>query len=65
MELKVEGRPDLIRDMSTQAIINTNSSKAEKAKKLRDEARRKDYEFEKMKDELSELKAMLKQLLEK
>jgi hypothetical protein len=65
MELKVKGRPDLVRDSATQAIINTNISKAERAKKAMERAREKDHEFLEMKQELAELKSMLKELLDR
>lgn len=64
-ELKVEGRPDLVRDTSTNAIINTNNSKAEKARKIAEAARNKNKEFEDMKQDLADIKDLLKQLLDR
>lgn len=64
-ELKVEGRPDLVRDTSTNAIINTNNSKAEKARRIAEAARNKNKEFEDMKQDLADIKDLLKQLLDR
>ena len=64
-ELKVEGRPDLVRDTSTNAIINTSNNKAEKARKIAEAARNKNKEFEDMKQDLADIKDLLKQLLDR
>jgi hypothetical protein len=65
MELKVKGRPDLVRDLSTNAIINTNINKAAKAKRLAAKAQEREQEFQEVKQELAELKSMLKELLDR
>jgi len=68
--VKVENNPDLVRDTSTNAIINTNSSAYEarrnqiamvrKQKKI-DEQQRKDIDL--LKGDMIEIKKMLEKLL--
>ena len=62
---KVDGNSDLVRDPKSGAILNINRSEFEKAKKVRAQKFKKEQEFVELKDEVSEIKLMLKQLLEK
>lgn len=68
--VKVENNPDLVRDTSTNAIINTNSSAYEarrnqiamvKKQKKIDEQQRKDIDL--LKGDMIEIKKMLEKLL--
>jgi hypothetical protein len=61
--LKVEGHNNLARDPKSGAIININRSEMTKVKAAR-EARRQE-KIEGLKNEVSEIKDLLKQLLEK
>ena len=69
---KVEGHPDLVRDEYTSAIVNTNKSEYEKymqRKKAmmqnRDEIRDACREINNLKQELFEIKDLIKKLVGK
>ena len=62
---KVNGNSDLVRDKNSGAILNINRSEFEKAKLARIKRFTREKEFVELKDEVSEIKLMLKQLLEK
>ena len=58
--LKVEGQENLVRDMNTGAIINT----APKPKrKLSEEFKNVQDDLTSLKEEMSEIKSLLKQLI--
>ena len=68
--LKVEGHSDLVRDNRSHAIINTNKSAYETAKKRaeetqrqRDEIRETAREINNLKCEMHEIKSLLKLLV--
>ena len=68
--LKVEGHSDLVRDNRSHAIINTNKSaydlakkRAEEAQRQRDEIRETNREINNLKCEMHEIKSLLKQLV--
>ena len=70
--LKVEGYNNLVRDTKTNAIINTDRSAYQMAKKRaadaqrqRDEIRSASREINNIKCEMHEIKSMLKTLLDK
>tara|TARA_B100000700_G_scaffold92463_1_gene104410 strand:- start:24 stop:251 length:228 start_codon:yes stop_codon:yes gene_type:complete len=70
--LKVEGYNNLVRDTKSNAIINTNKSAYQMAKKRaadaqrqRDEIRTATREINNIKCEMHEIKSMLKTLLDK
>jgi len=65
MDIKVEGRPDLVRDSSTGAIINTNNTRARSALLRAEKARKERQEIEELKNDVAEIKSLLTQLLEK
>jgi len=65
MKLKVEGYPDLVRDIHTNAVININESKADRARARAQAARQQSEDIEEMKNDLHELKALLQQLLDR
>ena len=62
---KVNGNSDLVRDKKSGAILNINRSEFDKAKQARIKRFTREQEFVELKDEVSEIKIMLKQLLEK
>jgi DNA-directed RNA polymerase len=70
--LKVQDNKDLERDMSSNAIVNTNKSayemakrRAKEAQKERDNLRDVTREVNEIKCEMHDIKKMLTQLLEK
>lgn len=65
MELQVEGHTNLVRDMATGAIINTNSAKARAQKARAQAARDQRNEIEELKSDVAEIKDLLKQLLDR
>lgn len=62
--LKVKGHPDLVRDEETKAIINT-SSEYDKYIQNRKQKLNQAQEFDDLKDDVTELKQMMAQLLQK
>ena len=63
--LEVEGHPGLIRDKRTGAILNTNEQEVEAARARKKAWKEKQKEFDELKNDVSELKDMMKQILEK
>jgi len=70
--LQVEGHKDLVRDVSSSAIINRNrnayetaKTRAAEARKQRDEIRNATREINTLKCEMHEIKDMLKILLDR
>ena len=71
MGIKVEGHRDLVRDESSNAIVNTNKSaylmakkRADEAQRQRDEIRQTARELNSLKSEMHEIKNMLLKLVE-
>jgi|TARA_B110000967_G_scaffold179544_1_gene195117 hypothetical protein len=69
---RIEGHPDLVKDMKTGAIINTNydayaaaKKRASAAQKQRDEIRNSTREINNIKCEMHEIKNLLTQLVSK
>ena len=63
--LKIEGSDSFVRDTESGAIININTSEFEKLKKIREYKKKKENEISELQNEVSEIKSLLKQLLEK
>jgi hypothetical protein len=63
--LKVEGHNNLIRDKWSKAIINTDRKAYEAAKLIQQKNLEKENEIIELKSEVTELKGMVKLLLEK
>ena len=68
--IQVEGHPDLVRDITSHAIINRNTSAYEQARKRaaaaqaqRDEIRDTTREINHLKSEMHEIKYLLKELV--
>jgi len=61
--IKVKNEDHLYRDVDTGAIINTDRSAFEKYKKSRNKFRNLEQELDFMKDEISEIKSLLRQLI--
>ena len=62
---RVDGHSDLVRDPENGAILNINRSELQKARAARIRHFEKENEVVERKNEVSEIKIMLKQLLEK
>lgn len=61
----VEGHSNLVRDISTGAILNINKDEISAARKRKLERKQKEQEFENLKDEVGDIKKMLTQIIEK
>ena len=61
--LKVKDNDHLYRDVNTGAIINTDRSSFEKYKKSRQKFQNMEKELDFVKDELHEIKSLLKQIV--
>ena len=62
-KLKIENHEDLIRDSETQAVLNVDSSSLAQYKMRREQERQKKKEIEHLKSEVSEIKELLYQLI--
>tara|TARA_Y100001978_G_scaffold199177_1_gene212999 strand:+ start:1076 stop:1279 length:204 start_codon:yes stop_codon:yes gene_type:complete len=65
MKVGIEGHNSLVRDTNNMAIINTDSSALEAAKRRQREAQNKENELQQLKDDVAELKQMMKEVLKK
>ena len=65
MYKNVEGNIGLVRDTSTNAILNINKDEISAAKRRKLERRQKEKEFEDLKNEVGDIKNMLNKIIEK
>ena len=65
MKVGIEGHNSLVRDTNNMAIINTDSSALEVARRRQIEAQNKANELQQLKDDVAELKQMMKEVLKK
>ena len=63
--IKVEGYPHLYRDEITGSIVNLNNTEYNRRLKKIESVKDKKEELNKMREDIDELKGLLKQLLEK
>ena len=63
--IQVEGQSHLVRDKKSNAIIKINSNEFEKARAAKAARKLKDQELQDLKNEVTEIKDLLRQLLEK
>jgi len=63
--IKVDGHNGLVRDTSTNAILNINKDEISAARKRKLERRKKEQEFEDLKNEVGDIKNMLTKIIEK
>ena len=63
--VKITGSSSYARDTKSGAIVNINTSEFDKMKKIRENRKKKENEIDELKNEVSEIKSLLKQLLEK
>jgi hypothetical protein len=62
-KIKIEGEEDLVRDNKTQAVLNTNNNSLEAYKMRRDAQRNMLNDVNSLKEEISEIKNLLYQLI--
>tara|TARA_B100000941_G_C28467980_1_gene534726 strand:- start:832 stop:1041 length:210 start_codon:yes stop_codon:yes gene_type:complete len=60
--VKVENNPDLVKDLDSGAVINTNSSELYTRRQQISLLQEKDNEIKSMKDDIEELKKLVKNL---
>ena len=63
--VRIEGSKDLVKDEETCAVLNSNETEIEAAKIRKEQRVEKENEFETLKNDVGELKDMMKQILEK
>ena len=63
--IPVEGYTTLGRDPSSNSIINTDSTQYDAYIKARENAKKKDRSLKDLQDEVAELKALVKDLIQK
>ena len=63
--LKVEGRPNLVRDTESGAILNTSKGAVEQYRMIREKHDNKNKQIEQMQSDILELKQIIKKLVEK
>jgi hypothetical protein len=61
--IPVQGNSSLARDAKTRAIVNINTSEIEQARQRKKAMKQKDNEIEQLKNDVSEIKELLQQLL--
>ena len=59
--LKVEGRPNLVRDTESGAILNTSKGAVEQYRMIREKHDNKNKQIEQMQSDILELKQIIKQ----
>ena len=63
--VRIEGSKDLVNDEETGAVLNSNETEIEAAKIRKEQRVEKENELETLKNDVGELKDMMKQILEK
>ena len=63
--IPVEGHQTLGRDPASNAILNTDTTQYDAYIKARNAARKKDQSLQELQDEVAELKALVKNLVQK
>ena len=63
--VKIEGHNGYVRDKKSVAVLNTNKSEIEAAKKRKQQRATKEQELDNLKNEVSDIKIMLTKLIEK
>tara|TARA_B100000287_G_scaffold435629_1_gene505100 strand:- start:2291 stop:2494 length:204 start_codon:yes stop_codon:yes gene_type:complete len=65
MYQKIENSETLIRDNKNSAVLETDLNSLQLYRKRREQAQQKDKEIEQMKSEITELKSLVQQLINK
>ncbi len=61
--LKIKDEEELIRDVKTQAVLNSNMSSLEKYKARRNNEREMNDDVQTLKNDMKEIKELLQQLI--
>lgn len=61
---KVEGDPNFMRDTKSGMIVNINTNEIERQRKFLENKRQERAELEQLKSDMTEIKALLGQLIE-
>jgi hypothetical protein len=61
--LKIKDEEELIRDVKTQAVLNSNMSSLEKYKARRNKEREMNDDVQSLKKDMQEIKELLQQLI--
>lgn len=64
-KVKILDHDNLVRDTKTKAVLNEDLTSLNAYKKQREKLRQKDAEVQSLKEEISEIKSILKTLVEK
>ena len=62
---KVEGHSDIIRDLETNAVINTNKTAYQDYLKMREQKLNEIQRLDKLENEVGEIKSLLQKLVDK
>ncbi len=63
--IQVEGNSGLVRDRTTGAILNANSTEIQKARLKKNKEKQQEQEIQELKKDVSEIKVLLTKLIEK
>ena len=63
--IQVEGNSGLVRDRTTGAILNANSTEIQKARLKKNKEKKKEQEIQELKKDVSEIKVLLTKLIER
>jgi hypothetical protein len=63
--IQVEGNSGLVRDRTTGAILNANSTEIQKARLKKNKEKQQEQEIQELKKDVSEIKVLLTKLVEK
>ena len=63
--IQVEGNSGLVRDRTTGAILNANSTEIQKARLKKNKEKQQQQEIQELKKDVSEIKVLLTKLIEK
>jgi len=63
--VKIKDNEDLVRDQNSSAVLNVDTDALSKYKARREQQRKKDREIEDLKRDVSEIKSLLLQMIDK
>ena len=63
--IQVEGNSGLVRDRTTGAILNANSTEIQKARLKKNKEKQREQEIQELKKDVSDIKVLLTKLVEK
>lgn len=63
--VKVKGHPNLVKDINTGVILNINKTELEAARTKKEKDRQREKDIDDLKNEVSEVKTLLKKIIEK